>query len=87
MKSRAEHYPLIVALHAAWLAALWWLGAGPPDRHPIPLPCSSCLSSGRVWVIATLGERWTTRIIVVPGEPLVDVAAPIAGSTTPIIWS
>ena len=22
----------------------------------------------RVWIIATLGERWTTRIIVVPGE-------------------
>ncbi|HUG61257.1 MAG TPA: isoprenylcysteine carboxylmethyltransferase family protein, partial [Methylomirabilota bacterium] len=22
----------------------------------------------RVWVIATLGERWTTRIVVVPGE-------------------
>ena len=25
----------------------------------------------RVWVIATLGERWTTRIIVLPGAPLV----------------
>jgi methyltransferase len=26
---------------------------------------------GRVWVLRTLGHRWTTRIIVVPGEKLV----------------
>ena len=25
----------------------------------------------RVWVLRTLGQRWTTRIIVVPGERLV----------------
>jgi methyltransferase len=25
----------------------------------------------RLWVLATLGPRWTTRIIVLPGEPLV----------------
>jgi methyltransferase len=25
----------------------------------------------RVWVLATLKERWTTRIIVLPGVPLV----------------
>jgi methyltransferase len=24
-----------------------------------------------VWVLATLGERWTTRIVVLPGAPLV----------------
>jgi methyltransferase len=26
---------------------------------------------GRIWVLHTLGRRWTTRIIVVPGETLV----------------
>ena len=26
---------------------------------------------GRLWVLSTLGKRWTTRIIVVPGETLV----------------
>ncbi len=26
----------------------------------------------RVWVIATLGRRWTTRIIVLPDAPLVQ---------------
>ena len=29
------------------------------------------LQFARVWVIATLGDRWTTRIIVLPGAPLV----------------
>jgi methyltransferase len=29
------------------------------------------LQFGRVWVIRTLGGRWTTRIIVKPGAPLV----------------
>ena len=29
------------------------------------------LQFARLWVIATLGPRWTTRIIVLPGAPLV----------------
>ena len=29
------------------------------------------LQIGRVWVIRSLGDRWTTRIIVKPGAPLV----------------
>jgi len=65
-----EHYPLMVALHAAWLAVLWFLGPGPPIEI-IPLILFALLQLGRLWVIATLGERWTTRIIVLPGAPLV----------------
>jgi methyltransferase len=64
------HYPYMVAVHAGWLAALWLLGPGPPV-HVIPLIVYAALQVVRVWVIATLGERWTTRIIVLPGEPLV----------------
>ena len=64
------HYPLIVTLHAAWLAALWWWAPGQPASLPL-LGLFLLLQLGRVWVIATLGERWTTRIIVLPGEPLV----------------
>ena len=66
-----EHYPLMVALHAAWLAVLWFLGPGPPIEIA-PLILFGLLQLGRVWVIATLGERWTTRIIVLPGAPLVQ---------------
>ena len=29
------------------------------------------LQALRGWVIATLGRRWTTRIVVLPGAPLV----------------
>ena len=64
------HYPFIVTLHALWLAVLWFLGPGPPLQI-IPLAIFAALQLMRVWVIATLGERWTTRIIILPGEPLV----------------
>lgn len=64
------HYPFMVALHAGWLASLWLLGPGPP-LEVAPLVLFALLQIGRVWVIATLGERWTTRIIVLPGAPLV----------------
>ncbi len=64
------HYPFIVTLHALWLATLWVLGPGPPVEL-VPLLLFALLQLARVWVIATLGERWTTRIIVLPGAPLV----------------
>ena len=65
-----EHYPFLVLLHTSWLAVLWFFGPGPPI-HIIPLILFVLLQLGRVWVIATLGERWTTRIIILPGAPLV----------------
>ncbi|HEY5070763.1 MAG TPA: isoprenylcysteine carboxylmethyltransferase family protein [Caulobacteraceae bacterium] len=59
----AGHYPLIVLLHGAWLAGLWFLAW----KHKVSLPWLGVfvvLQVLRVWIIATLGERWTTRIIV-----------------------
>lgn len=64
------HYPLIVAVHAAWLMGLWWL-ARDNAVHLGWLALFAVLQAGRVWVLATLGRRWTTRIIVLPGAPLV----------------
>ena len=69
-ESGAGHYPLIVALHAAWLAGLWLWGRDRAVSAPW-LVVFAVLQAGRLWVLATLGERWTTRIIVLPGEPLV----------------
>jgi methyltransferase len=66
----AGHYPLIVALHATWLAGLWILAWNEPVR-PLWLVVFLLLQAGRLWVLVTLGERWTTRIIVEPGRPLV----------------
>ena len=64
------HYPFIVALHMIWLAALWsWAPGQPIDLALLFL--FLVLQLGRVWVIATLGNRWTTRIIVKPGAPLI----------------
>lgn len=65
-----SHYPLIVAVHAAWLASLWWLAPARLIHWPF-LILFALLQFGRLWVIRTLGARWTTRIIVVPGAPLV----------------
>jgi len=64
------HYPLIVALHAGWLATLWWLAPGLP-LHLGFLALFALIELARIWVLRTLGPRWTTRIIVVPGEQLV----------------
>jgi methyltransferase len=71
IETGAVQYPFIVALHAAWLASMaifippstnpnWWL-----------LGMYAALQPLRLWTIATLGEYWTTRIITVPGAPLV----------------
>jgi len=79
-----EHYKLIVALHAAWLIGLWILA---PAREPnlLLLGVYALLQAARVWVLATLGERWTTRIIVLPGAPLVQ-SGPYRYVSHPNYW-
>ncbi len=64
------HYPLIVLLHAFWLAGLWLLG-WQNALGTVWLVIFLLLQVLRVWVLATLGPRWTTRIIVQSGLPLV----------------
>lgn len=65
-----SHYWLIVGVHVAWLAALWWWAPGQPINWQL-LVLFILLQFARLWVIATLGPRWTTRIIVLPSAPLV----------------
>lgn len=65
----AAHYPLIVALHAAWLLAICLWGWSRPVG-PGWLGVFAVLQLCRLWVLASLGPRWTTRIIVLD-EPLV----------------
>ena len=65
-----QHYTLIVLLHGFWLAGLWALGWDQPVNFAW-LAVFLVLQILRVWVLATLGRRWTTRIIVLPGEQLV----------------
>ena len=66
-----RHYPLIVAVHAAWLVSLWVLGHDQPVNI-VALLFYLLLQGFRFWVMRTLGSRWTTRIIVLPEQPLVS---------------
>ncbi len=66
----ARHYPAIVATHAAWLVSLWLFGWARPVT-PGWILVFVLLQLMRGWVLLTLRGRWTTRIIVVPGETLV----------------
>ena len=66
----AGHYPFMVALHALWLAGLWIL-AWPRPANWWLVAAYALLQVARAWVIATLRGRWTTRVIVLPGAPLV----------------
>jgi|HubBroStandDraft_5_1064220.scaffolds.fasta_scaffold15305_2 methyltransferase len=65
------HYPLIVLLHAAWLVAV--VAMLPKDLHInwILVGVFVVLQGLRVWVLATLGPYWTTRIITLKDAPLV----------------
>jgi methyltransferase len=65
-----EHYWTLVALHSAWLAGLWLLAPQQPI-NVFWLTIFIILQGLRFWVFATLKDRWTTRIIVLPGAPLI----------------
>lgn len=70
------HYPAMVGLHVGLLAGsvaeVWLL-----DRPFLPglgWPMLALVAGSqalRWWCIATLGPRWNTRVIVLPGLPLV----------------
>ena len=66
-----RHYPLVVAVHATWLISLWVFGHDRP-LNIIALIVYLALQGLRIWVMRTLGPRWTARIIVVPGERLIS---------------
>jgi methyltransferase len=61
----AAHYPAMIALHASWLLTLWAFGW---NHTLVPgfVVLFVILQIGRFWVLRTLGERWTTRIIMTP---------------------
>lgn len=71
------HYRWMVLLHTALLIAgpleVW--GLARPFVPPLAAAMTVLVVLGmalRYWVIATLGDRWTTNVVVVPGEPLVE---------------
>jgi len=67
----AGHYPLFVLLHTAWLTALFLLA--PADTAPSLgwLALFATAMALRLSAIASLGRRWSTRVLVLPDAPLV----------------
>jgi methyltransferase len=98
------HYPVMVALHTALLAGcLSETGLGhrpflPALGWPM-LALALAAQALRWWCITTLGPRWNTRVIVVPGLPLVTggpyqwlrhpnyVAVVVEGVALPLVHS
>ncbi len=66
------HYAVLVAFHALFLGAC----AAEALARPAPPPAAALLAGAgalaaqalRWWAVAALGDRWNTRILVVPGE-------------------
>ena len=68
----AGHYPLLVLLHASWLGALWIrIVSGHAEFIWPAAALYLVVECARVWVMASLGRYWTTRILVPRAAPLV----------------
>ena len=72
------HYPFMVVLHTGFLAAcvaeVWLLERPFVWALAVPMIVLAVVCQGlRWWCIATLGVRWNTRVIIVPG------LAPVSG--------
>ncbi|MFE9841782.1 isoprenylcysteine carboxyl methyltransferase family protein [Streptomyces goshikiensis] len=98
------HYPAMVALHTALLvgcAVEPWAAGRPfvPVLGWSALALAALAQGLRWWCITTLGPRWNTRVLVVPGLPLVAggpyrllrhpnyVAVVVEGAALPLVHS
>ncbi len=71
----AAHFPWIVGVHVLFPLLLGFevigLGARPGPSWPLWLALWLAAQALRYWAVRALGERWTVKIWVLPGEPLV----------------
>lgn len=99
-----EHYPVMVLLHTGLLAGCL-AEVQLADRPFLPalgwpmLLLTAGAQALRWWCISTLGPRWNTRVIVVPGLPLVTggpyrflshpnyLAVVVEGAALPLVHS
>ena len=98
------HYPVMVVLHTGLLVGalveVWVRRPDPPSALAWSMLALVVLSQAlRWWCITTLGRRWNTRVIVVPGLPLVSggpyrfiphpnyVAVVVEGAALPLVGS
>lgn len=74
VESGRGHYPVMVLFHAGFLAAcaaepLLWPRDWPRAASLGALALALLAMALRWWAVATLGGRWSTRIVVLPGVP------------------
>jgi methyltransferase len=63
------HYYGILVFNVIWLLGLWYLVLSQPLFIDWSVAFAYLvLQAARGWIVAALGRRWTTRIIIVPGE-------------------
>jgi methyltransferase len=67
----AGHHAVFFVVHGAWLLSVAMLVPSDGPVHWPLLALYAALQGVRYWVIRSLGMHWTTRIITVPGRPLV----------------
>jgi methyltransferase len=69
----ASHYPFMVMMHTAFFVSmiLEYVYSSDPGFHPQLLLVFAIAQALRFWVMRVLGDRWTTRILVIKGETLV----------------
>ena len=69
----ADHYPLMVLLHTGWFICWFiesWQGGCPLNPYWKLLLSVALVGQFLRWTsIRTLGERWTTRVLVLPETP------------------
>jgi len=65
----ANHYPVMVMLHSTWIACLVIFGYSQSVNF-VWLALFAVLQLFRIWILTSLGGRWTTRIIILE-KPLV----------------
>jgi methyltransferase len=77
VESGAGHYPLMAAVHTVFLVSCI-VEVHVADRAFVPwlgwpmLVVVAGTQALRWWCVRTLGPQWNTRIVVVPGLPLVS---------------
>jgi methyltransferase len=71
IEAGARHYLLFPLLHGGWIVAMALLIPADAKAEAGPLVLLGLLLLVRLWTMASLGARWTTRIVTLPAAPLV----------------
>ena len=70
-----KHYPAIIVMHTTFFASLvvefYFRGAPLAPFWEIPFILFALGQVLRFWTRRTMGDRWTTRILVIQGERLI----------------